>query len=99
MTRREHNGKRRLSDEKAYSHYLAGVGAFATVGMAADTEIHTHLQTGDYSGALNHTSYHLPSVGAGRNAWDALQDNKPWQAEAHAGLLGLELAGFRAAGK
>ena len=67
--------------------------------MAADIEIHTDLKTGDYSDALNHASYHLPFIGAGRNAWDALQDNKPWQAEAHAGLLGLEVAGFRAAGK
>jgi hypothetical protein len=50
-------------------------------------------------GFADHSSYHLPLVGAGRNSWDAWQRGKPWSAAGHAGLFGVEALGMRSAGK
>ncbi len=46
--------------------YLAGMSAASAVSMGLDPEVLTRLRAGNYPGALNHGSYHLPFVGAGR---------------------------------
>ena len=75
------------------------VGPFSGLGIALDAEIHADIKAGDWSGALNHSSYHLPFVGAGRNSWDAWHAGKPWNAAGHAGLFGVEALGLRGVGK
>jgi hypothetical protein len=75
--------------------YLAGMSAASAVSMGLDPEVRTRLSIGDYPGALNHGSYHLPFVGAGRNSWNAWQLGKPWTAAGHAGLGSLEASGLR----
>ena len=52
-------------------------------------------KVGDYPGALNHGSYHLPFVGVGRNSWDAWHAGNYLGAAGHAGLGSLEAFGLR----
>ena len=79
--------------------YLAGASAFSGVGIALDPAIHDNIKEGNWVGFAEHASYHLPLIGSGRNAWDAYQDGKPWQAVGHTGLLGVEAFGVRGVGK
>jgi hypothetical protein len=69
------------------------------LGIALDAEIHADIKAGDWSGALNHSSYHLPFVGAGRNSWDAWHAGNYLGAAGHAGLFGVEAFGLRGIGK
>jgi len=78
---------------------LAGASAFAGIGIALDPEIHADIGAGDWAGALHHSSYHLPLVGSGRNAWDALGEGNYLGAAGHTGLLGVEAFGVRGVGK
>ena len=77
--------------------YAAGAGAFSGLGIALDSAIHEDIKAGDWSGALDHSSYHLPLLGAGRDSWDAWNAGHPWHAAGHAGLGSLEAFGLRGA--
>jgi ankyrin repeat protein len=83
----------------AFLAYSAGAGTVSGLGIALDAEIHADIKAGDWSGALNHSSYHLPFVGTGRNSWDAWKAGHPWYAAGHASLFGVEAFGLRGVGK
>ena len=78
---------------------IAGAGAFSGVGIALDPSIHADIQSGDWLGALHHSSYHLPLVGAGHRAYDALEEGNYLGAAGHAGLFGAEAFGIRGVGQ
>jgi hypothetical protein len=71
--------------------YLAGAGATSGLSIGMDGEVRGDVKEGNWIGALNRGSYHLPFVGTSRSAWDSWQTGNYLGAAGHAGLLGVEV--------
>jgi len=79
--------------------YLAGTAAFLGVGIALDPQIHADIKEGDWTSFLDHSTYHLPLVGAGHHAWGAWDEGHYGEVVWHAGNAALQVTSLKADAK
>ena len=79
--------------------YLYGIGAATRASIALDGAVQARLATGDWPGAADQASYHLPFWGNARSGLAAWQQGDRSEAAFYAALFGLETLGLKGAGR
>lgn len=77
--------------------YLYGIGAATSASIALDGAVQARLATGDWPGAADQASYHLPFWGNARSGLAAWQQGDRSEAAFYAALFGLETLGLKGA--
>ena len=75
--------------------YALGLAASTTTSIGLDGQVQQRIAAGDYSGAADQASYHLPFVGPSRSAAEAVLESNPLGAALSLGMLALDVLPLR----
>ena len=74
--------------------YLYGLLASTGASIVLDGQVQHKIAIGDYSGALDQATYHLPGLGSSRSLVEALSEGNILGAMLSAGSVGLDVLPF-----
>ena len=79
--------------------YVSGLAASTGAAIVLDGQVQEKIAIGDYSGAADQATYHLPGLGSSRSLVEALIEGNTLGALVSAGSVGLDVLPFIKIGK